>query len=634
MDKWLASKESKSITIIIMVVALILLGQLIIFFDFNKKLYQLSYKHSMHQLDEISLYIEKQFQEELERYASFLKIVAKDFENEELSSQEVIIKLQDINSHFKYMFFGISNLEGESVDECKLLYDTHYKDILKHITTNGVYYSNVVYDNKSPFFFIAVPIFSHNQVSGMLWGKYLITDVMKSLEVTNPSFKYFQIIDDSGNYILPSKGTFAINKETKIINIWEELALYEIDKNISIQQIKNKVKNKEKGEFHFKHKKQGRYVSFRPLKIHNWYLFSIQVSDEFDEFIYKTRGMMIKYFIILILGIILIFSLIYNIIYKMYKRISNQNHNIQTINSMFRAILEETGNIPFTVDYQEKQVIFYGYPTKNTIAYYSFNDMKSVNLLAKDIIDKNSVPKYDIFYENLIVKKESCEPVIIALQKNGKKVWTRIRIISNFENSQQFIGVLENYEEYKEKDIQIKKHLHEIKKIEKKSQFDFLTNLYNRGAFMQKVLNKLEENTFSQQNALIILDLDHFKEVNDILGHNIGDKAIQDAAKTLKNFFRNTDIIGRLGGDEFIIYVEHINNKDFFELRIQELNKLLCQTYQKGDDKVQISASIGIVIIENSSDTFADLYEKADQALYTVKQTTKNGYYFYSDEII
>ena len=474
MDKWLASKESKSITVIIIIVAIILLGQIVIFFDFNKKLYQLSYKHSMHQLDEISLYIEKQFQEELERYASFLKIVASDFENDDLSSKEVIIKLQKINKHFKYMFFGISNLKGESIDECKLLYDIHYKDILEFIKTDGVYYSNVVYDKEKPFFFIAVPIFSHNQVSGMLWGKYLITDVVKSLELVDRTYKYFQIIDDSGNYILPSKSTFAINKEMKIINIWEELALYELDEDISVQKIKDIIQNKEKGEFYFEHKEQGRYVSFRPLKIHNWYLFSIQVSDEFDAFIYKTRGMMIKYFIILTFGIILIFSLIYTIIYKMYKRISNQNHKIQTINSMFRAILEETGNIPFTIDHQEKQVIFYGYPTKNTIAYYSFNDMKSINLLAKGLIDKESVIAYDVFYDNLIVKKENCDPVIIALQRNDKKVWTRIRIISNLEDTQnQFIGVLENYEEYKEKDLQIEKHLHEIKKIEKNHNLIF-----------------------------------------------------------------------------------------------------------------------------------------------------------------
>lgn len=113
------------------------------------------------------------------------------------------------------------------------------------------------------------------------------------------------------------------------------------------------------------------------------------------------------------------------------------------------------------------------------------------------------------------------------------------------------------------------------------------------------------------------------------MGHGMGDFVLQKTANTLCNFFRKDDIVGRLGGDEFMIFAQNIRNLTAFEQRIYELNHLLCKTYHKDGKSVSISASIGIMLTDETHRTFQALYEKADQALYQVKQAGRNGYRFY-----
>ena len=172
------------------------------------------------------------------------------------------------------------------------------------------------------------------------------------------------------------------------------------------------------------------------------------------------------------------------------------------------------------------------------------------------------------------------------------------------------------------------------RKSRKKSQIDFLTKLYNREAFIEKLETALEQDWESQQtSALLILDLDHFKEVNDCMGHGMGDIVLQKTADTLQSFFRMNDLVGRLGGDEFVVFARNIRNIPAFEQRIKELNRLLCKVYYKGNQQVEVSASIGIVLTGKNRSSFQTLYEKADKALYRVKQANRNGYQIDSEPI-
>lgn len=637
MKKWFASKEGKKITVIIFILCMVLIVQILSFLHFNKKLYDMSLEHLTTQVEELSVYVERNFQAEIEHYVHMLKVTELQLEKErDALSTNIVQRLQEMQKVSGFQMTGASTLDGIGVDATGDVHNILYKDLKKSMEKDEVYISNVLKNGNEMLIFIAVPLKVENEISAILWGKVLLKDIVENIDFTKDAYKYFQIIDDKGNYLLSSKSEFGLNHNTKFAepNIWDELKKYQYKDGKSAQKIYDSVQRGEKGNFYFESDEQGCYVSYRPLQINSWYLFSVQVEDGLHTYVSYMRDLAINFFVMLTIGLLIIFGVIYNLIYTMYKDITKQHYEMQTINAMFRATLQKTNNIPFTVEGKTKQVILYGYPTKDVVQYCSFADMHPDNMLKKGIIDEQHAEEYKNLYQSLIVQEKKCEPIILYAQMGEKKEWLRVSIISDTQSDlEPMIGVLEGYSEQKQKDMQIESHLDDIKKIEKKSQTDFLTKLYNRETFIEKLEFALQQNQHTQQTgAFLILDLDHFKAVNDCMGHGMGDVVLQKTADTLQNFFRKEDIIGRLGGDEFVVFAQDIKEVSAFEQRIKQLNDLLCKKYVKDGHSVQVSASIGIKLTNVEDLTFHAIYEKADQALYQVKQAGRNGYQIYSEQ--
>lgn len=633
MKKWFKSKEAKKITVIGLVSCVVLIVQVLGFLHFNIKLYDLSLEHSVQQTDELSLYIEKNLYMELEHRIHVLKIVGAQLEKEgpQITAELIHeVMLPYSTSEFKLM--GVSDLDGNGVDSNGAAYNIRYENIREAMERDEVYISNVLRNENETLLFMAIPFKLDGEICGIVWGKQALADVVEHIDFQNDSYKYFQIIDDKGNYLFSSNNKHVLVKYPGHKTMWEEMERYSYLSGDTVEQIRKKVMNGGTGIFYFEVDDEGRYVSYRPLNINKWYLFSVQVDDGLYDFVRSTRAISVNFFVVLGIGFFIIFGSIYHLIYTMYRQNARQSRKIQQLNAVFRTTLEQTKNIPFTIDQKFKQVTFYGYPRKDTIKCRTFAQMHWEVLLKEGILDQSSLETYQKLYQDLLVDKKKCDPVIIYSKVGDKKTWFRVSITSDDEDSaEQMIGVLEDYGEQKEKDLQIETHLDDIKKISKKSQIDYLTNVYNREAFVTKLHDALQQNLEERQmGALLILDLDHFKEINDQMGHGMGDVVLQKVAKTLSGFFRKEDIVGRLGGDEFVVFVQNIWNVQAFERRIKKLNQLLCTTYQKDGQTVQVSASIGIMFTDQEHSTFEMLYEKADQALYQVKESTRNGYRIYA----
>ncbi|MBS6194191.1 MAG: GGDEF domain-containing protein [Clostridiales bacterium] len=224
------------------------------------------------------------------------------------------------------------------------------------------------------------------------------------------------------------------------------------------------------------------------------------------------------------------------------------------------------------------------------------------------------------------------------------------------EDSYKFeTGIIDNNGDYKRKEITIQSYDKEkqilfisrkditkeyFKQINQKESLaianklantDALTSLCNRyGAFVkiEKRLAEIADDT----DALLIIDLDNFKTVNDSLGHIQGDKLLEAVGSILKNNFRKTDVIARLGGDEFIIYMKDIKNKQTVIYAVEKLLHKLQFTYRGKSGNIDISASVGIVMVPKDGISFEDLYEKSDKALYAAKRQGKNRFSFFKPE--
>lgn len=163
--------------------------------------------------------------------------------------------------------------------------------------------------------------------------------------------------------------------------------------------------------------------------------------------------------------------------------------------------------------------------------------------------------------------------------------------------------------------------------LQERAERDGLTKLYNAATTRSKVgeilCSKWPEGS---SHIFILMDLDNFKQINDTFGHAYGDQVLIDAANALRERFRSGDVIGRLGGDEFVIMLCNVRSDKGIDDLVSSVSSILKRTYVKGDVSMMVSASMGVAIAPNDGTTFEELYQKADIALYQVKNEGKNGY--------
>lgn len=170
-------------------------------------------------------------------------------------------------------------------------------------------------------------------------------------------------------------------------------------------------------------------------------------------------------------------------------------------------------------------------------------------------------------------------------------------------------------------------------KFEYMSTHDALTDVYNRNAFDSIVQKYLDEEGKSENGALIFLDIDYFKKINDNYGHDIGDRALVVLAGLLKEQFEKDSIIARYGGDEFVVMVKNLSSHKNLEKRLERLKRTMreAQVLDHQDPDFQFHYSAGIVSFPDQGEKFTELVKYADVALYEVKQKGRNGYGWYRE---
>ena len=172
----------------------------------------------------------------------------------------------------------------------------------------------------------------------------------------------------------------------------------------------------------------------------------------------------------------------------------------------------------------------------------------------------------------------------------------------------------------------------QIQGLRKAAVTDPMTGLLNK-ASSEEEIGILCQNT---PGILMMIDLDSFKPVNDIYGHDMGDKILIRFAEIIKSAVRSTDLVGRMGGDEFIAYCQNVRDEKVIANKTKYINEELiasAKEYMGEDMSVPIGASIGCVIAPDEGVNYGDLFKKADKALYEVKSNGKHGYsFFHSDD--
>ena len=203
-------------------------------------------------------------------------------------------------------------------------------------------------------------------------------------------------------------------------------------------------------------------------------------------------------------------------------------------------------------------------------------------------------------------------------------IWATINARTIFsENGKpvSVIGRLRNISKNKEAEMRL------IDKAER----DPLTKIYNKSTTMSLIKDYLRTDSRETNDALIIVDVDNFKAVNDNLGHLFGDSILIDLSQEMQDLFRTSDVVGRIGGDEFVVFLRGIKQKRHIEDKAADICRIFELLYS-GEHEETITGSLGIAIFPQDGDTYDELFKKADIALYSSKNAGKNCYTFYSEQ--
>ena len=169
---------------------------------------------------------------------------------------------------------------------------------------------------------------------------------------------------------------------------------------------------------------------------------------------------------------------------------------------------------------------------------------------------------------------------------------------------------------------------------QQESQFqadtDLLTGLAMRMAAQQEIEQHLQTD---EHGVMLLLDLDGFKSVNDRLGHQMGDKVLIEVATDLRKMFRSSDILSRLGGDEFMIYMKGVPEREWAQQRASQVVREVRRWVGNGTTNIQITASVGIVMTDMAERTYDALYRAADIAMYSAKSQGGNKALFFTAEM-
>ena len=290
---------------------------------------------------------------------------------------------------------------------------------------------------------------------------------------------------------------------------------------------------------------------------------------------------------------------------------------------LYRTVLEQSGEVVFDVDMRKRQFLtspnFHTKFGRECVPFYGA-DGKVRNNLAVHPDDVNIL-------EELRQRIRNGERTVFAVLRipaaDGRFIWCRVQTtrISKDGAPLRMVGKI----------VDIDDEVRKKTELERRSQRDSLTDLYNKEAFQEKVRRCLPVSKESgKESALLFVDLDNFKALNDTLGHMTGDKALAAVGKILSSVFRNADAVGRFGGDEFCVFVRGIP-RNVLRKRVESLRTALRLHFEENGQHVDLSSSIGVYLFDGNESSYEEALQRADQALYRAKQSGKDRFTFHGE---
>ncbi|MCW9026494.1 MAG: EAL domain-containing protein, partial [Thiovulaceae bacterium] len=268
------------------------------------------------------------------------------------------------------------------------------------------------------------------------------------------------------------------------------------------------------------------------------------------------------------------------------------------------------------------------------IIYVNDIVLKETGYSKEELLGQNprmlkSGDKSDEFYKGMhehIDNGEKWEGEFINKRKDGTQYYEKASIMPIFQD-----GKLVNYLAIK---LNITDYVLQQQKVKHMAYHDSLTSLPNRTNVEEYLdINIPIARRNKHKIAVLFIDIDNFKTINDTLGHDIGDEFIKECAKMLKSSLRKSDILARIGGDEFVIILESIDTNYSAATVSTNIINMFQNPIETKNNKLNMTVSIGISIFPNDADDCITLFKCADMAMYKAKESGKNNFQYYKKKL-
>lgn len=319
--------------------------------------------------------------------------------------------------------------------------------------------------------------------------------------------------------------------------------------------------------------------------------------------------------------------IIFSVVYVFYSRMNNQKLIAKTAmiqGERYRVATEISNDILFEYDIETDTMT----NAQKFVEIFGREPVIPAFLERLDDIQNVHVEDWSVYEDYCMSLKSGIDMVeseFRLLGKDGNYVWCHLRGKTIFNKKNEPIKVIGKIVNI---DIQKK----ELQKLLFKAQRDPLTNLYNKINTKDLINQSIRNAPVGTKYSLMIIDIDNFKKINDTFGHLLGDKVLVEIVKNMRAVLEEKDIAGRIGGDEFVIFIRNDKGKENVCRKAKCLGDAVFQSSFEEDAALKISISIGIANYPENGKIYDELLDHADKALYCVKNKGKNSFDFYFDE--
>lgn len=618
----LIDKKARRIFFIIMCSVLLVIHA---FVQFGISISEMELSNTQKNLEEMAESSIRKVRQEYEYMIRSLEGMTDAFgQTPSVDDERLYKQLAFLKSVTIFDYVGAADIYGNTVDSAgqktNIASREYFQKAMRGETViSGVLDSQVV--NQKEIQVLAVPIQNSGSIDGVLFGIMNIDTLGRTINEEYLDHIYVQIVDAEGNYITRFQSKDVLSQYK---NVWDDLKKYQY-RSSSYKKIKEDIENGKEGHFAFRYGEEERDSYYAPLGINHYYIYVTTNSKYLQEHINGTNRKVITMAAELVVALLILLVGVYWYNRKVHQEILESHEEAISNEEMMRIAISQSEQAVFEYHLGKKELRI---KAGNTNVLFPHNILTDVpeSILDRGVMDEVFSKRFKQMFEE-IQENEICESEVKVVSE-GKAKWFRLVIKTLFDENRQIVntvGIVEDISERKQEELQLKK----------RAERDGLTGFYNAITMKIKVDQLLKAPWIIEGNHIFMLmDLDCFKQVNDTFGHQYGDQVLKEVSDTLKKTFRQSDLLCRMGGDEFAIMILNVSSFSAVEHVIQELLEHLHKIYEQEGKTVEVSASLGIVCAPQHGITFEELYKKSDQMLYEVKRSTKNGYRVYQEKEI